>query len=57
MVDSSDEFKSSRSIYGKDFPNFEILKTKIVSAVKEHPEFPTQQENELRRTERKDRFL
>ena len=52
MVDSSDEIKSSRSIYGKDFPNFEILNEKIVSAVKEHPEFPTQQENQLRRTQK-----
>ena len=25
MVDSLDELKSSRSVYGKDFPNFEML--------------------------------
>ena len=59
MVDSSDEFKSSRSIHGKDFPN-EILNAKIVSAVKEHPEIPIQQENHLRRTQKpkkEDRFL
>ena len=33
MVDSLDEFKSSRSIYGKDFPNFETLDAKIASAL------------------------
>ena len=29
MVDSLDELKSSRSVYGKDFPNFEMLDAKI----------------------------
>ena len=33
MVDSWDELKSSRSIYGKDFPNFEMLDVKIASAL------------------------
>ena len=32
-VDSLDELKSSRSVYGKDFPNFEMLDGKIASAL------------------------
>ena len=33
MVDSLDESKSSRSVYAKDFPNFETLDAKIASAL------------------------
>ena len=33
MVDSLGEFKSSRSVYGEDFPNFEMLDAKIASAL------------------------
>ena len=33
MVDSLEELKSSRSIEGKDFPNFEMLDARIVSAL------------------------
>ena len=33
MVDSVDELKSSRSVYGKDFPNLEMLDAKIASAL------------------------
>ena len=33
MVDSLDELKSSRSVSGKDFPNFEMLGAKIASAL------------------------
>ena len=33
MVDSVDELKSSRSVCGKDFPNFEMLDAKIASAL------------------------
>ena len=33
MVDSVDEFKPSRSIEGKDFPNFEMLDARIASAL------------------------
>ena len=32
-VDSVDELKSSRSVYGKEFPNFEMLDAKIASAL------------------------
>ena len=33
MVDSLDELKSSRSVAGKKFPNFELLDAKIASAL------------------------
>ena len=33
MADSLDELKSSRSVCGKDFPKFEMLDTKIASAM------------------------
>ena len=33
MADSLDELKSSRSVAGKDFPNFEMLDAKIASAL------------------------
>ena len=33
MVDSVDELKSSRSIAGKDFPNFELLDARNASAL------------------------
>ena len=33
MVDSLDDLKSSRSVSGKNFPNFEMLDAKIASAL------------------------
>ena len=33
MVDSLDDLKSSRSVWGKDFPNFEMLDAQIASAL------------------------
>ena len=33
MVDSMDELKSSRSVAGKDFPNFEMLDARSASAL------------------------
>ena len=33
MVDSMDELKSSRSVAGNKFPNFEMLDTRIASAL------------------------
>ena len=33
MVDAVEELKSSRSVYGKNFPNFEMLDEKIASAL------------------------
>ena len=33
MADSLDELKSSRSVVGKNFPNFEMLDARIASAL------------------------
>ena len=33
IVDSMDELKSSRSVCGKNFPNFEVLDAKIASGL------------------------
>ena len=33
MVDSLEDLKSSRSVSGKNFPNFEMLDAKIASAL------------------------
>ena len=33
MVDSLEELKSSRTVFGKNFPNFEMLDAKIASAL------------------------
>ena len=35
IVDSLEELKSSRSVYGKKFPNFEMLDAKISSSLNE----------------------
>ena len=52
MVDSFDELRSSRSVCGKDFPNFEMLDAKIASALnKIIPELPLQEEGQSRGTE------
>ena len=34
MVDSLDEIKYSRSVAGKNFPNFDMLDARIASALK-----------------------
>ena len=39
MVDSLEELKSSRSVRGKNYPNFEMLDAKIASALNKNPEF------------------
>ena len=61
MVDSLDELKSSRSVCGKDFPNFEMLDAKITSALKhDHPESPHFKEKvslEEQKAQKEDRFL
>ena len=46
-VDSLDELKSSRSVYGKDFPNFEMLDAKVEQ---DHPEFPVQKRKSASRS-------
>ena len=49
MVDSLDELKSSRSVIGKNFPDFEMLDAKIASALnKDHPEFRSKRRSALR---------
>ena len=45
MVDSVGESKSSRSIEGNNFPNFEMLDARIASE-QDHPEFPLQEEGQ-----------
>ena len=51
MVDSWDELKSSRSVSGKNFPNFEMLDAKIFfCSEQDHPEFPIQEEGHLLRS-------
>ena len=40
MADSLDEQKSSRSVFGKDFPNFEMLDEDCIGSEQDHPEFP-----------------
>ena len=53
MVDSLNELKSSRSVCGKGFPNFEMLDAQIASALnKNHPEFPAQEEGQPRGTQK-----
>ena len=53
MVDSLDESKSSRSVYGKDSPHFEVLDAKIdcLCSEQDHPEFPVQEEGQPRGAE------
>ena len=42
MVGSLEELKSSRSVSGKNFPNFEMLDTKdCLCSEQDHPEFPS----------------
>ena len=51
MVDSLEELKSSRSVFGKDFPIFEMLDAMVASALKKkYAEFPIQQEGQSRGT-------
>ena len=56
MVDSLDELKSSRSVCGKDFPDFEMLDAKIASE-QDHPEVPVQEEGQSREAESPERGL
>ena len=52
MVDSVDDLKSSRSLAGKDFSNFESLDARIASALnKIVPDFPLQEEGQSRGAE------
>ena len=48
MVDSLDELRSSRSVYGKDFPNFEMLDGDCLGSEQDHPDFPIRKEGQSR---------
>ena len=60
MVDSSDELNSSRSVCGKDFPNFEMLDAKIASALNkiiQNSQFKKKISLEEQKAQKEDRFL
>ena len=60
MVDSLDEIKSSRSVCGKDFPNFEMLDAKIASALNkiiQNSQFKKKVSLEEQNAPKEDRFL
>ena len=53
MVDSLDEFKSSRSVAGKNFPNFEMPDAKII----QNSHFKKKVSLEEQKAQKEDRFL
>ena len=60
LVDSLDELKSSRSVCGKDFPNFEMLDAKIASALNkiiQNSQFKKKVSLEEQKAQKEDRFL
>ena len=60
MVDSLDELKSSRSIAGKNFTNFEILDARIASAldkILQNSYFKKKVRLEEQKAQKEDRFL
>ena len=60
MVDSLEELKSSRSVYGKYFPNFEMQDAKIASALNkiiQNSQFKKKVSLEEQKTQEEDRFL
>ena len=60
MVDSSDELKSSRSVCGNNFPNFEMLDKKIASVVNkiiQNSQFKKKVSLEEQKAQKEDRFL
>ena len=60
MVDSVDELKSSRSVCGKDFPNFEMLDAKIASGrnkIIQNSQFKKKVSLEEQKAKKEDRFL
>ena len=60
VVDSLDELKSSRSIKGTDFPNFEMLDAKIASALNniiKNSRFKKNVSLEEQKAQKEDRFL
>ena len=60
MVDSLDELKSSRSVSGKNFPNFEMLDAKIASALNkiiQNSQFKKKVSLEEQKAQKEVRFL
>ena len=60
MVDSSEELKSSRSVYGKDFLDFEMLDAKIVLALNkmiQNFQFKKKVNLEEQKAQKEDQFL
>ena len=60
MVDSSNELQSSPSVYGKDFPNFEMLDAKIAPALNkiiQNSQFKEKVSHEKQKAQKEDRFL
>ena len=60
MGDSLDEFKSSRSVAGKNFPNFEMLDAKIASALSktiQNSHFKKKVSLEEQKAQKEGRFL
>ena len=59
MVDSLEELKSSRSVSGKNFPNFEMLDARIASALNKiikNSQFKTKVSLEEQIDQKEDRF-
>ena len=60
MVDSLDELKTSRSVFGRDFPNFEMLDATIASALIQtiqNSQFNKKVSLEEQKAQKEDRFL
>ena len=60
MVDFLEELKSSRSVFGKDFPNFEMLDARIASALNkiiQNSQFKKKVSLEEQKAQKEDRFL
>ena len=60
MADSLDELKSSRSVYGKDSPNSEMVDAKIASALNkiiQSSQFKKKVSFEEQNVPKKERFL
>ena len=60
MVDSLEELKSSRSVYGKNFPKFVMLDAKIASALNkiiQNSKFKKKVSLEEQKAQKDDRFL
>ena len=60
MVDSMEELQSSRSIEGEDFPNFELLDTRIASGLNriiQTSHFKKMVSLEEQKAQKEDRFL